>query len=115
VTATPDRPWRQTGEEITIRFKVTPKSSRDRIDGLIETADGPAFKTYLRAPPAEGRANVALEKLVAGWLDVAKCSVSLATGRKSRMKTVAVAGNAAALNQRLTAYRLQMLKTKDAE
>jgi uncharacterized protein YggU (UPF0235/DUF167 family) len=47
--------------------------------------------------PAEGEANEALERLVADWLGVPRRSVSLVAGARGRLKTVAVAGDGAAL------------------
>ena len=49
---------------------LTPKSSLEGVDGVEQTAEGAAFEGRVRAVPAEGEANAALEKLVARWLDV---------------------------------------------
>ena len=51
----------------------------------------------MRAMPEAGRANAALEKLIAHWLSVPPSMVSVAHGGKSRMKQVAVEGDAEAL------------------
>jgi uncharacterized protein YggU (UPF0235/DUF167 family) len=48
----------------------------------------------VRALPEDGRANQALEKLIAGWLKVPPSSVSVAQGGKSRMKQVLIEGDA---------------------
>lgn len=63
------------------------------MEGIEATADGPAFKARVRAVPEDGAANAALEKLVAGWLDVAKSGVRLASGAKSRVKVLDVDGD----------------------
>ncbi len=47
-----------------------------------------------RRLPEAGRANQALEKLIAKWLGVPQSSVSVAHGGKSRLKQVKVEGNA---------------------
>lgn len=73
------------------------------------TADGPAFKARVRAIPEDGAANNALERLIAGWLDVPKTSVRLISGGKSRVKSLAIDGNIAALERRLS-DRLSALK-----
>ena len=61
------------------------------------TAEGPAFKARVRALPEDGAANAALERLVAGWLDVPKSSVRLIAGGKSRVKTIAAGGDTKAI------------------
>lgn len=87
--------------EVRLRVRLTPKSSRDAIDGVEATAEGPALKARVRAVPEDGRANQALTALIADWLDVPRSHVTLVGGHKSRIKTVAVAGDAAALARRV--------------
>lgn len=96
-------PWRHADACVIVRFRLTPKSSKDTIDGLESTAEGPAFKARVRAVPEDGAANAALEKLVAGWLDVPKRTVRLIAGGKSRVKTLAIDGDAGTLEGRLRA------------
>lgn len=93
-------PWREGGTGLLVRVRLTPKASRDAIEGLEATADGPALKARVRALPQDGEANAAVIKLVADWLGVAKSAVDLASGGKSRVKTLAVAGNGAELAAR---------------
>jgi uncharacterized protein (TIGR00251 family) len=89
--------WRRAQGGIVIRFHLSPKASKDVIDGIRPTADGPAFKARVRAVPQSGEANRALEALVARWLRVPRTGVSIAGGAKSRTKTVMVAGDGATL------------------
>jgi uncharacterized protein YggU (UPF0235/DUF167 family) len=103
-----------TSNGITLRVRLTPKSSSDRIDGLAETAEGHAVFARVRAVPADGEANAALVRLVADWLDVPKSSVSLAAGHKSRVKTIALAGHAPELLARLAA-RTATWETKNEQ
>jgi uncharacterized protein YggU (UPF0235/DUF167 family) len=72
--------------------RVSPKSSREGIDGVAETAQGPALTVRVRAVAEKGEANRAVEMTVAAWLGVPKTSVAVTTGGKSRLKTVVVAG-----------------------
>jgi uncharacterized protein len=51
--------------------------------------------------PADGKANSALERLIADWLDIAKSSVSLPAGQKSRVKTVTISAELGAVVARL--------------
>lgn len=102
-------PWRHANACVIVRFRLTPKSSKDAIDGLETTAEGLAFKARVRAVPEDGQANAALEKLIAGWLDVPKSTVSLVAGGKSRVKSVAVSGDTSMIDSRLAA-RLHALQ-----
>jgi len=82
-------------------LRLTPRSSREAVEGVEETADGPAFKARVRAVPEDGAANAALEKLVAAWLGVTKSSVRLSAGGKSRVKIFDVSGDPEQLDARL--------------
>jgi len=84
-------------------FRLTPKASKDAVDGLVETTDGVAFQARVRALPEDAAANKALEELVARWLGVPKRSVSLVTGGKSRLKFLRIDGDPMALDRMLQA------------
>ena len=73
-------------------MRVTPKSAREGVDGVVETAQGPALTVRVRAVAEKGEANRAVEMVVAGWLGVPKSSVAVTAGGKSRLKTVLVTG-----------------------
>jgi len=87
-----DRPWHLAKGAVVVRVRVTPKSSKDVIDGLENTAEGAAFKARVRAVPADGEANSAVVALLAAWLGVAKGRIELVSGAKSRVKSFAVSG-----------------------
>lgn len=53
---------------------------------------GGALKILVKSPPRGGRANAELLELLAGLLGVAKGSVELVRGHKSRDKLAAVSG-----------------------
>lgn len=97
--------WRVTSSGLAVRIRLTPKSSRDAIDGITETADGPALKARVRAVPEDGKANTAIEVLVAGWLGCPKSTVALESGGKSRVKVLAVTGD----SERLAASIVERL------
>ena len=78
-------------------MRVTPKSTREGIDGVVETAQGPALTVRVRAVAEKGEANRAVEAVVAEWLGVPKSSVAVTAGGKSRVKTVVIAGEPARL------------------
>jgi len=94
-------PWRRVRDAVELRVRVTPKAARDEICGAEQTPDGPAVKARVRALPADGAANAAVEKLVAKWLGVPKTAVSVAQGMKSRVKVLAISGDTGSLTARL--------------
>lgn len=94
--ATP--PWSVGDGGLTLQVRLTPKADRDRIDGIVELADGRrVIAARVRAVPEKGAANKALTALVAKQLGVAKSTVRLTAGATGRVKTLAVDGPPAAL------------------
>jgi len=73
---------------IIFAVRVTPRASRDAIEGEYQGA----LKIRLTAPPVEDRANDALRRLLAARLNVPVSAVRIVGGEKSRNKRVAVAG-----------------------
>lgn len=96
--------FRRTRDGLQIAVRLTPKSSRDAVEGIEATPHGQCYlKARVRAVPEDGKANRALEKLLAGWFGVAQRDVSVTGGATSRLKTVAVVGDADSLAAQLTA------------
>ena len=90
-----------------MRVRLTPSGSADRIDGVVRNEKGErVLKARVRAPREDGKANAALEKLLAKALGVARGKVSISSGSTARLKTVSVDGVEAssieALFQRFT-------------
>ena len=78
--------------------RLTPRADSDRIDGWTADAAGrPLLKARTTAPPADGRANAALERLIAGALGVPPSAVSVTAGGSARVKTLKIEGADAAL------------------
>jgi uncharacterized protein YggU (UPF0235/DUF167 family) len=102
----------RSGKGVVLRVRLTPRSQRDEITGLGLAGGKACIAARVRAVPEENQANRALEQLVADWLGVARSSVSLAAGGRSRVKSVAVAGDEEAL-KRLVGGRLAALDTKE--
>jgi uncharacterized protein YggU (UPF0235/DUF167 family) len=113
VTLRAEQPWRPDAACVVARFRLTPKSTNEAVDGVVETLDGPAFQARVRAIPEDGAANRALEELVARWLGVAKQSVSLAKGGKSRLKFLRIFGDPGALD-RLLQDRIGQFRKKES-
>jgi uncharacterized protein YggU (UPF0235/DUF167 family) len=87
---------------------VSPKSRRDGVDGLAETPDGPAVRVRVRAAPADGEANAAVEAVVAKWLGLPGSRVTVAKGHKSRVKMLEIGGDPSML-EGLVAARIAAL------
>lgn len=99
---------RRTATGVILPVRLTPKSSRDEIVGVEDFGGETVLKARVRALAEDGRANAALKKLVAKWLGVPPSSVNVAQGGKSRLKQIAVDGDAAELSARI-AKRLAAL------
>ena len=99
---------RKTPTGLMLAVRLTPKSSRDAVEGLEDFGGETVLRARVRALPEEGRANAALEKLIAKWLGLPQSAVTVAKGGKSRVKQVAIRGNGIALSA-LIAGRLAEL------
>jgi uncharacterized protein len=71
-----------------IDITVTPKSSRSQIN--IDEQNN--IKAYLNSPPADGKANTELIKLLSKKLKISKSSMKIIQGDKSRKKRISIQG-----------------------
>jgi uncharacterized protein (TIGR00251 family) len=71
-----------------IRVRITPRAGRDAVAGWRDDV----LLVRVSAPPVEGEANAALERLLAKALGLRKNAVHVVAGLKSREKTVAIDG-----------------------
>ena len=101
---------RHTSTGVILPVRLTPKSGRDEIVGIEAFGEEAVLKARVRAAPEAGRANDALERLIAHWLKVPPSSVSVTQGGKSRLKHVLVEGDARTL-ARLIEARLSELES----
>ena len=76
------------GRLTVIAVKVVPRAAKDEIVGWLDEA----LKVRVAAPPQDGRANRALEQLLAAALGLKKSAVVVAAGRSSALKRVAIEG-----------------------
>lgn len=70
-----------------ITVHVTPRSGRDSIEAWA----GGVLRLRVTAAPDDGKANIAVCKLVAGALGVPKTSVTVARGHTARTKQLEIA------------------------
>ena len=71
-----------------LRVKVAAGASRDGIDGWL----GDTLKLRVAAAPERGKANSAVERLVAEAIDVPKGRVTVVSGHTSNRKTLELIG-----------------------
>jgi uncharacterized protein (TIGR00251 family) len=104
VCAPPDRPWAARTDGLTLHVRLTPKSSRDALEGVETLADGQSvLKARVRAVPEDGKANDALIKLVAKSLKIPASRAKITSGATSRHKVLALEGDGAELSAKLEA------------
>lgn len=70
-----------------LAVKVVPRAAKDEIVGWL---DGMILKVRVTAPPEDGRANRAVEQLLAAKLGLKNSAVVVASGRSSARKRVAI-------------------------
>jgi uncharacterized protein (TIGR00251 family) len=97
-----DGPWRAEPGGLVLRVRVTPRSGRDALAGIHTASDGStALAVKVRATPEDGAANEAVCRCLANALGRPASAVSVRAGATSRVKTIAVAGEAAVLSAAL--------------
>jgi len=94
--------FRVLADGLRLSVRLTPKSSRDAIEGVISLSDGRhVLKARVRAVPEKGKANTALVRLLAKALNLPRTQVSLASGATSRIKIIKLEGDPARLKLQL--------------
>ena len=89
---------RVAGSCVLVRVRVTPKSTRNAVEGLSRQADGTvSLQVRVTAQPDKGKANKAVIQTLACMLGVAKSQLAIASGATSRQKTVRIDGDARAV------------------
>ena len=96
------KPYSVTADGIRLAVRLTPRASRNGLDGFGADADGrPVLRIRLTAPPVEGAANQALIDFLAGILSVRKKDIVIRSGETGRLKILEIAGKPDALAARL--------------
>jgi hypothetical protein len=103
-SAAPAPPYAATPEGLRLVLRLTPRASRNAVEGVTVEPDGRAvLRVRLRAPPVDGAANAALVAWLASALDIRKSDIRLAAGETSRVKRIDLAGDSVLLAARLEA------------
>lgn len=78
---------------VRLAVRLTPRGGRDAVEGWArDEKNQPYLKARVAAPPVEGAANAALEKLIAKALKVSRGAVQIASGDQSRLKILEIDG-----------------------
>lgn len=70
-----------------LKIKVTPRAKKTEIT---ETLEDGTLKIKLKAPPVDGKANIALINFLSEYFSVPKTKISITKGEKGRNKTVEI-------------------------
>jgi uncharacterized protein len=90
----PAHPWQRCKEGVRLTVRLTPKSSRDDLEGIERRADGSVvLKARVRAVPSAGKANAALVQLLAHRLDMPSGRLRVISGTSGRTKLIEIAGD----------------------
>jgi len=77
--------------------RLTPRGGRDAVEGWARDEAGrPYLKARVAAPPLDGAANAALEKLIAKALKRPRGAVRIVAGEHARLKHLEIDGAAEA-------------------
>jgi uncharacterized protein (TIGR00251 family) len=82
------KPKSKIKDELILKIKVEPRSSRSGIVGQY----GDALKVKLTSPPVEGKANEELIEILAKQFGVHKKNIEIISGHSSKNKLVRLHG-----------------------
>ena len=74
------------GNDIVIKVKIGPSSSKNKIDGVYNNA----LKISITTPPVEGKANKECIAFLAKYFDVAKSKIEIISGETSKNKLIKI-------------------------
>ena len=87
---------------LRVAVRLTPKASRDRIQGAGAEADGSVvLKAQVTTVPEDGKANAALIKLLSKQWRVPKSDMEIIQGATDRRKVILISGDGSDLRRRL--------------
>jgi len=84
----PQNWMRQDGDDLVLSVRVQPRASNNEI---LDVRDG-RLRLRTTAAPADGKANQAVIKLIAAYLQIAPSRISVLRGKTQRNKQLRVAG-----------------------
>ena len=75
-----------TGNDIIIKVKIAPGSSKNKIIGVYNDS----LKITITAPPVEGKANKKCIAYLAKYFDIAKSKIEIISGKNSKNKLLKI-------------------------
>lgn len=75
-----------TGNDIKIKVKIVPGSSKNKIIGAYNNT----LKISIAAPPVEGKANKKCIAYLAKYFDVAKSKIEIISGQTGKNKLIKI-------------------------
>ena len=88
-------PFALDADGVRLAERLTPRTSRNAIDGVTTGADGPAR-------PADGAANTDLIAFLAAGFQLRKADIAILSGDTGRLKMIALRGDGPDIAARLT-------------
>ena len=73
-------------KEMKIRCKIKPNSKKGNLIRKVTDENGDFYEIFVRDPAVEGRANLAVIKLLSEEFSISETKISLKNGAKSRFK-----------------------------
>jgi len=102
-------PFTEIALGLKVAVRLTPKASRDRVEGTQAEADGGmVLKVSVTAVPEDGKANSALIKLLAKEWRLPKSAIEIVHGATDRRKTLFIGGDAGQLRQSLEEWMAKL-------
>jgi uncharacterized protein (TIGR00251 family) len=99
-----EKPYSVQPFGLRLAIRLTPRASRNGVDGTGQGADGKSYlQIRLNAPPVDGTANRALIEFLADALDMRKSDIVIHSGETSRLKILYLAGNGTSLVAKIEA------------
>lgn len=96
------RPYSVMNGGVRLAVRLSPRASRNGIDGIVTGAAGrPALHIRLTAPPVEGAANAALIAFLAKMLGMRKANISILSGQTARIKILHLSGDTGTILMKL--------------
>jgi len=78
--------YRWLGDDLELTVKVQPRARRDELVG----PEQDHYRVRIKAPPVDGKANLALRRFIADSFGVAPSRVTLTSGATSRLKRLLI-------------------------